>query len=341
MMLLRAAKETDLMDIHTLALNSGIGLTTLPKDETELTKRLARAIRTFEPNAPMPDDAYYLFVLEDTNTHRIVGTSAIEGKSGGNLPFYTYKVTLNHKECKKLNIQQDYTLLTVSNETDGLSELCTLFLSPNYRKDSNGLLLSKARFLFIANEPSRFTSRIIAEIRGVSNEEGKAPFWDAVGYHFFKCSFAEAVALSTSNDKQHIANLMPEFPIYTELLPLSAQNVIGKPHSSSQAAMDILLHEGFKYNHFIDLFDAGPTVEVMRDKCRTLTSSQQATLVTTSNSLPATTDRLMVSNTRLIFRACLTQALVNQVDKTCLIHEDDARHLQLKQGDKVRVAPLN
>ena len=340
MMLLRAATEADLMDIHTLALNSGVGLTTLPKDKSVLKIRLARAVRTFNPLSPIPNDAYYLFVLEDTSTNRIIGTSAIEGKSGGNLPFYTYKVTSHHKACKKLNIQQSHTLLSLSNETEGLSELCTLFLSPDYRKDNNGLLLSKARFLFIANDPSRFTNRLIAEIRGVSDEKGSAPFWDAVGYHFFKCSFTEAVALSTSSNKQHIIDLMPEFPIYTSLLPDIAQKVIGKPHPSSQAAMDILTEEGFKYNHHVDLFDAGPTVEVIRDKIHTLKSSRKANIITTSNALPTETPRLLVSNTGLNFRACLTQASFNAIEHTCLIHERDATHLLLNNGDDARVAPL-
>ena len=103
MILLRDAHESDLNNVHKLAVKSGIGLTTLPKDRVELAKRIERAATSFSiENTPL-DNAYYLFVLEDTETKAIVGTSAIEARSGGGLPFYTYKVSTHHQNCENLN----------------------------------------------------------------------------------------------------------------------------------------------------------------------------------------------------------------------------------------------
>jgi len=31
-----------------------------------------------------------------------------------------------------------------------------------------------------------FGNKIIAEMRGVSNEAGRSPFWESLGRHFFK-----------------------------------------------------------------------------------------------------------------------------------------------------------
>jgi arginine N-succinyltransferase len=58
-------------------------------------------------------------------------------------------------------------------------------LDPEYQKNRNGLLLSKARFLFIAAFRECFLPHLFAELRGCSDEQGSSPFWDALGHHFF------------------------------------------------------------------------------------------------------------------------------------------------------------
>ncbi|MFZ4076795.1 MAG: arginine N-succinyltransferase [Legionellaceae bacterium] len=336
MMLLRQAQGSDIDAIHTLAMNSGVGITTLPQDKNALIQRIERAVQSFNPTYTLYDHAYYLFVLENTETKALVGTSAIEARSGADLPFYTYHVSTHHQTCEKLRIKQNYTLLSLSNETEGLSELCTLFLNPDDRKDGNGPLLSRARFLFMANHPERFTSRLIAEIRGVSDEQGCSPFWDALGYHFFKCSFAQAVALNAANMKQAIVDFMPKYPIYADLLPQKAQDVIGQPHASSHAAMTILLHEGFRYNQCVDLFDAGPTIEVQRDACRSIANSQPLRLTITDASLTSPT-RAIIANTSENFRACLATVELNKDNGTCVLHQHQASMLDVVTGDTVRV----
>ena len=55
--------------------------------------------------------------------------------------------------------------LYLSNDLTGSTELCSLFLHPDYREGYNGKWLSKCRFLFIAQYPQLFTTKIIAEMR--------------------------------------------------------------------------------------------------------------------------------------------------------------------------------
>ncbi len=76
MMLFRRAEMKDLEAIHTLALASGIGMTTLPKDIELLKKRLTWSCESFEKPVTSPPNEYYLFVLEDTEQQKIVGTFA-------------------------------------------------------------------------------------------------------------------------------------------------------------------------------------------------------------------------------------------------------------------------
>ena len=51
---------------------------------------------------------------------------------------------------------------------------------------------------------------MIAEMRGVIDDQGRSAFWDAVGKHFFEIDFPKADYLSMVN-KKFIADLMPTF----------------------------------------------------------------------------------------------------------------------------------
>lgn len=91
MMLFRSARNSDLDAIHDLAEQSGIGMTTLPKDKELLNRRLNWSSESFEAAINAPRHEYYLFVMEDLNTHKVIGTSAIEARTGGDAPFILIK----------------------------------------------------------------------------------------------------------------------------------------------------------------------------------------------------------------------------------------------------------
>ncbi len=74
--------------------------------------------------------------------------------------------------------------LFLSNDHTGSSELCTLFLDPARRKEGNGYLLSKSRFMFMAAFREHFNEKVVAEMRGVIDEHGYSPFWESLGKRF-------------------------------------------------------------------------------------------------------------------------------------------------------------
>lgn len=338
MMLFRNAKNRDLKTIYRLAGASGIGLTTLPKDIELLKKRLQWSVNSFNAAVTQPLQEYYLFVLEDTNSGEIVGTSAIEASTGHETPFYSYKLSKRTRVCHSLNIRTDYEVLSLVNDNQGCSEMCTLYLDPNYRHSSNGLLLSRARFLFMAHYPARFSHRVIAEMRGISDDHGRSPFWDAVGLHFFHMSFEQADKLTISTNKQFIADLMPRNPIYVKLIAPEAQAVIGQPHQSTVPAMNILMREGFRYQNYVDIFDAGPTLEAPRDQIRSISASRVFTIKSIIDDVSS--KRFMIANTKLEFRATIGHVIFNVQHNTCIISQETAQFLELKTGDCVRVLPL-
>jgi len=338
MMLFRRAKETDLAGILHLAEQSGVGLTTLPKSRELLAKRLAWSAASFEKSVQAPKDEYYLFVLEDPDSGNIAGTSAIEAATGHDAPFYSYKILKHSRISHSLNIRTDYEVLSLVNDNQGHSEICTLFLQPDYRKNGNGLLLSSARFLFIAQYSNRFAPTIMAEIRGTCDDNGRSPFWDAVGQHFFNMDFAAADKLTTATNKQFIADLMPRNPVYIQLLSQAAQDIIGKPHQSAVAAMNILLREGFRYNNYVDIFDGGPTVEAPKQSIRTIAAN--SLMVVKNISDDVSSKRFILANTQMDFRATISQTIVNEQKNACILSKETADLLQVKQGEYIRIVPL-
>lgn len=338
MMLFRSATPNDLDGIYKLAKAAGFGMTTLPKDKKLLSKRLDWSTQSFAKAITQPDSEYYFFVLEDTQNNKLVGTAAIEARTGHDLPFYSYKLSKRTRISHALNIRSDYEVLSLVNDNQGKTELCTLFLTPDYRVNFNGLLLSRSRFLFMAHYPNRFASTVIAEMRGISDESGRSPFWDNVGQHFFKMPFAHADGLTVSTNKQFIADLMPRNPVYVKLLAPEAQAVIGKAHQSTNPAMNILLREGFRYNNYVDIFDAGPTIEAPFEQIKTIAASSVMMIKSLSDEVSS--KRFLLANTRLDFRATVGHAVFNLQQGTCIISKKTAEVLNVRPGDCLRISPL-
>jgi arginine N-succinyltransferase len=161
----------------------------------------------------------------------MAGVCAIKGAVGLTEPFYNYRIgTLVHSS-RELDVFTRMDTLYLSNDLTGSTELCSLFLHPDYRSGNNGKLLSKSRFLFIAQFPHLFTEKLIAEMRGYQEESGRSPFYEGLGRHFFKMDFDHVDALTAVGKKSFIAELMPRQPMYVDYLPQDAQDVIGKVHT--------------------------------------------------------------------------------------------------------------
>lgn len=273
MNIIRPVERRDLADLLRLAEKSGVGLTSLPRHEGVLAARIERAINTWGGQLPLSEQCY-LFVLEDLHTQRVIGVSAIEVAVGLKEPWYSFRLGTQVHASKALNVYKQIPTLFLSNDHTGYSELCTLFLDPAYRHGHEGKLLSKARFLFIAAFRQQFGEKIMAEMRGVSDENGRSPFWEGIGRHFFSMEFAHADYLSGTGQKGFIAELMPKHPIYVEFLTAEAQQVVGEVHPQTLPARKLLEAEGLHYRGYVDIFDGGPTLEADIDQIRAVRQSQ-------------------------------------------------------------------
>ena len=155
--------------------------------------------------------------------------------------------------------------LFLANDHTGHTELCSLFLDQAYRHGQNGPLLAKSRLLFIAEFADRFAPKVIAELRGRLDADGKSPFWEGLGRHFFAMEYSAADYLTGIGQKSFVAELMPQPPGVREPAAGIGARGIGAVHDDTAPARAMLEQEGFRYEGYVDIFDAGPTVECFRD----------------------------------------------------------------------------
>lgn len=338
MLVIRPVTMDDVPELLELAQLASYGLTTLPRDRALLERRVRDSQRGFEKAADEePRGEAYLFVLEDTEASRTVGTSGIVSKVGGFEPFYAYRLETSVHESQTLNVRKEIRTLNLVTEHDGPCEIGSLLLHPDYRHSGNGRALSLVRFLFMAERPALFDPRVIAEMRGVIDERGHSPFWDALGKHFFDLELPTADYLSLVN-KQFIADLMPVHPIYVPLLPPEAQAVIGQVHDETTPALRILESEGFAFSGMVDIFEAGPIMQCNRDDIRTVYESGLGIVGDVVDEMPEGPTSL-VSNARSAFRAC--QAKLHAHPRHGLsIDRATAEALEVDRGDTVRHATL-
>lgn len=260
MMVIRPIENTDLSSLVSLAEGAGVGVTTLPNNPELLENRIFDSIRSFRASQPKKR-GNYVFALEDTDSEQVVGISAIEASIGLEQVWYNYRVCTVVNVSKEIGVHTSNKMLTMSNDLTGVSELCTLFLAEQARQGNNGRLLSKCRLLFLAEFPELFAQKIIAEMRGYSDENGVSPFWESLGRKFFQMDFSIADYQVGVGNKEMIAELMPQYPIYLFSLSPEARAVIGKTHDNTRPALEMLKKEGFHFNGFIDIFDGGPVIE--------------------------------------------------------------------------------
>src|SRR5699024_10217674 len=162
MLFLRPSREDDLDGLMRLAGMTGAGFTSLSPDEKLLTKRLADSTASFAGEVAH-EDAHYLFALEDSETGCFAGVCGMLAATGRHNPFYSYRVGLVVNASKKLGISSAVQTLYLCNDYTGVTEIGSLFLDPDYRGHRAGRLLSRSRFLFLAEFRERFPERVIAE----------------------------------------------------------------------------------------------------------------------------------------------------------------------------------
>ncbi|MDD9896693.1 MAG: arginine N-succinyltransferase, partial [Gammaproteobacteria bacterium] len=162
-MLIRTATKNDLSSLLKLSAMLPPGMTSMPFDKNTWEKKLDLLEDSLEKEKSTDLESVYLLVLEDPEKKEIVGTAGIVAGVGLTRPFYNYKLSKESKFSEALDIRVTSNLLNLVNDFTGETELISLFLMPDYRRNGIGQFLSRCRYLFMSDFPERFSDIVFAE----------------------------------------------------------------------------------------------------------------------------------------------------------------------------------
>lgn len=339
---IRPVSIDDLNIVCAFGEEAGVGFTSLVNNRTVMRKKIEKSIESFEASSSHSSKLFF-FVMEFldplTNQKKIIGTCAIDAPQASSSVAYNYKIETLAQISQNLKVNKQHDILSLSTHYQTMSHFTALFLNKDFRGAHRGEFLSRVRCLFIAAFPDFFSDTLYAQMRGLLDENNNSIFWESLGRYFLDMSLKDANYLRVCEGEHFVKELMPTHPVYIELLPKECQKIIGEPHRDSRSALHLLEQEGFKNRGFVDVFDAGPVVEVNKAELKTRLEST----ISTIHSLKKISTEMvpkMISNTHLAFRAtmgsieCIEPGLVS-------IDEEVAAVLNVNVGDKIRFCDLH
>ncbi len=339
-LVLRPCRLSDLGAVERIAAASAIGIGSLPPDREKLFEKIRVSSHAFSAEVDVSGEENYFFVLEDTASGEIVGTSGIAASAGFGDRFYSYRNEFIVHASQELDASNKIHSLHLCHDLTASSLLTSFYIDPAFESGKWPQLLSRARLLFMAEHPQRFADRLAAEFPGLCDEAGRSPFWDAVGRRFFNLDYPQAEQLAGGRSKSFIAELMPQYPVYVPLLPPDAQLAIGQLHPIGELPFKLLMEEGFDADTYIDIFDGGPTVDARLQTLHTLRHSRRVRVERSTDGPTAGLPHLVANTAMQEFRATLVE-LPRVEDDVLSLPAEVLELLELAPGDDVRVVPLH
>ncbi len=258
MFLLRSVSLDDLEDLYELS--GKVLFINLPHDKKIIENKIKTSLQCFSQTSTTLEKNYFLFVLEDTSSHKVIGVSMIHAQHGSERePHFFLRVSSEHKYSQTINTGFVHGTLKLGIDTNGPTEIGGLVLSPQYRGNPEklGKQISFVRFLYMSLHKSSFKETVLSELMPPLDASGNSPLWEAIGRRFLNMDYDEADKLSRSN-KEFILSLFPSDNIYMTLLPFEARNSIGKVGQDTLPVKNMLENIGFRYTNEVDPFDGGP-----------------------------------------------------------------------------------
>ena len=278
MFFIRRANADDAQTLLKLA--KMVHFINLPADIELIRGKIARSRKSFAGQVTDEREREFMFVLVDSDTGNVIGTSAILSCLSWPGRPHTF-LELKKRELYSNDLQTGQVHLTLKLGTDesGPAELGGLVLGPSYRGHSEklGMFLSLIRFHFMGRRLDWFPDRIIAEMMGPLTPQSTNLFWEYFGRRFINLRFAEA-DLFCQVSKEFITSLIPSEEIYVSLLPPAARNQIGKVGPETEPAKKLLLNIGFKDMGHVDPFDGGPYLEAQVNEIGLVAATRTAKL---------------------------------------------------------------
>ncbi len=336
MFLVRPATLEDASTLLKLA--KMVHFINLPADPEIIRDKIVRSRKSFAGEPASEREREFVFVIEDTNTGNVIGTSSVIGCLSWPGHPHTY-LKVRRRELYSTDLQTGQVHVTVQLCTDesGISEVGGLVVGPSYRghEQKLGMVLSLIRFHFIGRHRDWFSDSILAEMMGPLTADSRNLFWESVGRRFINLSFAEA-DLFCQRSKEFITSLFPPGEIYVSLLPAVARHLIGKVGVETEPARRLLESLGFEYKGQVDPFDGGPYLEAKLDDIALVRTTRNTTLAKSAGKFPLT--GFVSVHRKANFRGIRTAYA--EVGDAISVPDDVVEVLKVGTGDELAVTPL-
>lgn len=222
----------------------------------------------------------FMFVLEDTESKGVLGTSQVIAQMGGpGRPNVSLRLSKKEMFSKSLQVGATHMIARLHLDESGPTEIGGLILQPSYRghKGKLGRFLSLVRFHFIGLYRASFSDRVIAEMMAPITPDGRNTLWEYLGRRFINLSYTEADSFCQYS-KEFITALFPREDIFLSLLPPEARAVVAQVGPETVPARRMLEKLGFAYKDLIDPFDGGPTLEAKTNEISIVKNTRRFTL---------------------------------------------------------------
>jgi arginine N-succinyltransferase len=342
MYILRSVQTQDLKALYKLS--TMMVFINLPADEDLISSKIQSSMRSFKNPHQELHKNYYIFVLEDSTAHDILGVSMIHAQHGTeDEPHFYMTVGQEAKFSQTINTGFVHGTLKLGMDTNGPTEIGGLVLNPEFRghQAKLGKQLSFVRFLYMAQRPERFKPMVHSELMPPFDKHGNSPLWEAIGRRFLNMNYTEADILSRSN-KEFILSLFPSENIYQTLLPIEARESIGKVGKDTEPVKKMLESIGFKYTYEVDPFDGGPHYRCPLKDIRPVKERITGVLITNKSFDPAQARDVIISVEKddLDFYAFRTQLQVHG-DGQVSLDPQLIKDMSLKLPQKITAIPFH
>jgi arginine N-succinyltransferase len=338
MFLIREAFPADLDQLAAVARH--LDTVNLPNDRKVLERILEESRRSFVGELPT-FEREYLFILEDAETGRLVGTSMIHAQHGTRRsPHVFFEVVEEEHYSETLDRYFVHQALRIGYNYNGPTEIGGLILLPEYRgrPEALGKLLSYVRFLYIGLFRDRFRDDVLSELLPPLEDDGTSILWEALGRHFTGLSYQEADRLSKDN-KEFIRTLFPQGLLYTALMPPNVRQVIGVVGPKTRGVEKMLRQIGFTYAGRIDPFDGGPHFQAHTADVTLVAATRRARL---APGTPDATARTVIAGVSRSAAPHFVAVLTRASGEAGEIALDDPtrRALEVSTGDEIGIVPI-
>lgn len=313
MFIIRQARPADLDDLHALAKQTFF--INLPPDRDIIAHKIDQSARSFarlasslsakprraraaaaaSSSAASPrtrsapggsglraitaDSDLFLLVLENLDTHGVVGTSQIVARMGSpESPRHFMSLHQLSTRSRSLGIGWTHLIGRMGTDPAGPTEIGGLILNHAFRGHPQrlGRLLSFVRFHMIGLYRSAFAPTIVAEMLGPITRTGYNPFYEKFTRHFITRPFNDVYRFSQTS-REFLDTLMPAGDIYLSILDPEVANAAGEVGDDTRPARRLLERLGFHYHHRIDPLDGGPHLEARTDDIQLVSSTRAVT----------------------------------------------------------------